>query len=487
MEDGGINLMNFITKMKQKGQKIPSNVIEIWIKVLLENFAWLANNGIFHRDIKPHNLLVNEQDMTLKIIDFGVGDISEIESTYSPTLEFPIQGTSGYMAPELCEALEKNLSSDYHKPGKSDVFSLGLTFYQLITFENISGLNIKLNNNLLLQKVQDLNCKVWVKKLLECMLQYEWRKRPSFGKLLCFIPSENTNENSISGLIPLSLDLDSIVFQTRLVYSRTFPTFDVKILRGVTRDNIPIIKKQYFSFTQNFDPSHISKEIEIMTLLSNQKTNINTFIRLYDVKRTPDEISLFMEDGGENLMNFLTKTKKNGQVLPPNVLEEWVKILLNSFAYLYNMKIFHRDIKPHNILVNEKDMTLKIIDFGIGDFIERDSTFSTTMEFPIQGAFGYMAPELCEALENNSRVAFYKPGKSDVFSLGLTFYQLLTCENLQGMNIKLNNQVLLQKVQKLNCKVWIKNLLHSMLQYEWRKRPSFNKLLSFIPSDRDTQ
>lgn len=46
-----------------------------------------------------------------------------------------------------------------------------------------------------------------------------------------------------------------------------------------------------------------------------------------------------------------------------------IKSILEGVAYIHEMKIKHRDLKPHNILVKDKDdfSSLKLIDFGLGN------------------------------------------------------------------------------------------------------------------------
>jgi serine/threonine-protein kinase len=81
------------------------------------------NQGVIHRDIKPANLLFNPKEGSLKITDFGVARMTDGNNTKTGI----VLGTPMYMSPEQLGAEDLT--------GHSDLFSLGVTLYELLAGE----------------------------------------------------------------------------------------------------------------------------------------------------------------------------------------------------------------------------------------------------------------------------------------------------------------------------------------------------------------
>ncbi|KEQ80726.1 Pkinase-domain-containing protein [Aureobasidium pullulans EXF-150] len=93
-----------------------------WFRDMILGIEYLHAQGIVHRDIKPDNCLVNEDDV-LKIVDFGVSEMFEKESDMTTAKS---AGSPAFMPPELCVAKHGHVSGR-----AADIWSMGVTLYCL--------------------------------------------------------------------------------------------------------------------------------------------------------------------------------------------------------------------------------------------------------------------------------------------------------------------------------------------------------------------
>ncbi|OMJ73475.1 hypothetical protein SteCoe_27808 [Stentor coeruleus] len=153
------------------------------------------------------------------------------------------------------------------------------------------------------------------------------------------------------------------------------------------------------------------------------------------------------------------------------------KELVESFCFLQSIRIYHKDIKPQNILIKE-NYTPAIIDFGISEYADLDlSRSSTTGARIAQGTPDYMSPELTQAFETRSSTSRIDPLKSDVYSLGLTIYQMITKDDLSKYKgVAGNRNLKFDIYRKIQFGI-LKNILHAMLDLNPSNRPTFQDIL----------
>ncbi|MEQ9359134.1 trifunctional serine/threonine-protein kinase/ATP-binding protein/sensor histidine kinase [Coleofasciculus chthonoplastes] len=143
--------------------------------------------------------------------------------------------------------------------------------------------------------------------------------------------------------------------------------------------------------------------------------HLDGVIKAYHLQRYQNTLVMVLEDfGGESLKLLINQQP----FALADVLELAIKIT-TSLGAVHAANIIHKDINPSNLVYNRNTAQLKIIDFGISTVLSRENP---TMRNPnvIEGTLAYMSPE------QTGRMNRSMDYRTDFYSLGVTFYELLT-------------------------------------------------------------
>ncbi|TYQ31002.1 ATP-binding sensor histidine kinase [Pseudanabaena sp. UWO310] len=147
-----------------------------------------------------------------------------------------------------------------------------------------------------------------------------------------------------------------------------------------------------------------------------QNFNSPLIIQTYSLEPYQNSYALVMEDfGGISLREYAVKGRNRLS------LKEFLEIaiaLCNGLDILYRDRVIHKDIKPSNILINPETNQVKLIDFSIASLLPRE-TQEIQNANALEGTLAYLSPEQTGRM--NRGVDY----RSDFYSLGVTFYELL--------------------------------------------------------------
>ncbi|GBE94349.1 trifunctional serine/threonine-protein kinase/ATP-binding protein/sensor histidine kinase [Nostoc cycadae] len=124
MEDfGGLSLREYL-----RNQKLDLQEFLIIALQMCDILHYLYQNRVIHKDIKPANILINPKTHEIKLIDFSIASLlpKETQTLISPNI---LEGTLAYLSPEQTGRMNRGI--DY----RSDFYSLGVTFFELLTGE----------------------------------------------------------------------------------------------------------------------------------------------------------------------------------------------------------------------------------------------------------------------------------------------------------------------------------------------------------------
>ncbi len=202
--------------------------------------------------------------------------------------------------------------------------------------------------------------------------------------------------------------LDYQIVETVYSGSRTLVYLAIR-----TSDQLPVVikllKNEYPTFSElvQFRNQYIIAK----------NFNAPNIIKTYSLEPYQNGYALVMEDfGGLSLQKWVLQQKN---VLS---LQEFLEIaiaLCDTLDILYQDRIIHKDIKPSNILINPETRQIKLIDFSIASMLPRE-TKEIQNANSLEGTLAYLSPEQTGRM--NRGIDY----RSDFYSLGITFYELLT-------------------------------------------------------------
>ncbi|MCP3921583.1 MAG: AAA family ATPase [Desulfobacterales bacterium] len=172
----------------------------------------------------------------------------------------------------------------------------------------------------------------------------------------------------------------------------------------------PVILKIFNKkFPTQEDISEFNREYELASRFKKEG-----IAQIYGKSQAGSPMIIMEDIGGQSLENSLTS-----QILP---LDDFLSLaihIVEIIANIHKHNIIHKDINPSNIILNTRNNSVRIIDFGIATELPREIT-SVKNPNVLEGSLAYISPE------QTGRMNRSLDYRTDFYSLGVTFYWMLT-------------------------------------------------------------
>ncbi|MBR0733194.1 AAA family ATPase [Bradyrhizobium japonicum] len=184
------------------------------------------------------------------------------------------------------------------------------------------------------------------------------------------------------------------------------------VLRAIRdHDELPVVIKILKSdYPSAAELARYRWEFEIV-----QGLELTGVIRSYELRRHDKTLLILFEDFGAMSLADLLRDR-------PLSLDEFIETAIQvttALGHLHSAHIIHKDINPSNLVINPSTGEVKIIDFGISTRSSKERPVTKAPEV-LEGTLPYMSPE------QTGRMNRSLDYRTDFYSLGATFYELLT-------------------------------------------------------------
>ncbi len=179
--------------------------LQLLLKVLAYSFSKLEQHGVVHADVKPNNLILKstiDGFFTVKIIDF---DASFLEEKQPDPEE--LMGDAAYYSPE---AILRMMEEEVEVTSKSDVFTLGILFHQILSGElpEIGGEDNTLSVGEAVLNEEPVTVRDTVpepyRELIQKMLLFDVAERPSSTAVFQYLSELDASQKTWSAPAALS-------------------------------------------------------------------------------------------------------------------------------------------------------------------------------------------------------------------------------------------------------------------------------------------
>ncbi|HYP88036.1 MAG TPA: serine/threonine-protein kinase, partial [Polyangiaceae bacterium] len=425
--------------------------------------------GIIHRDVKPGNLILDEEDgeIIVRVCDFGIakqiGQESELTKTGSQL------GTPDYVSPE-------QLKSSKHVDERTDIWSLGATLYQMLCgaapFAHVESV-FDLITAIVTEDVPHLQDRApWIDTSLALVVHKALQRdpnerwatledmadalRPFSGGDELLDPARIVSVSPVRRKsVANRADLREAPKQTSLLPA---PTTEMDEL-GLTNQSLDgrylvkrLIGKGGMGIVYEVESQtgeHLAAKVVSAGVQGATPQTLQRFAREAKASSAINSLNVArtVDAGCDDKLGFpyiimellsgvdLSSVMKQQGALSPEIAARLVVQAARGVAAAHARGVVHRDIKPANLFLQQdpktSEITVKVCDFGVAKRLSGmslslgGSQFSLTRSGGMLGSPMYMSPE-------QARNAKAVDERTDVWSLSVVLWELLSGHRLWG-------------------------------------------------------
>ncbi|MEH2137524.1 AAA family ATPase [Nostoc sp.] len=200
------------------------------------------------------------------------------------------------------------------------------------------------------------------------------------------------------------------------IQNKIYESFNSLVYRGMRDDGVGIVVKMLkLDYPSPQELTRYRQEYKITRSL-----NLEGVIKAYSQQDYQRTLVILLEDfGGESLEKWIHKRPDIFCPIPLSTFLNLAIAVCDILGRIHAANVIHKDINPGNIVLNLDTGVVKIIDFGIAtQFNRTNPTFKSP--HVLEGTLAYLSPEQTGRM---NRLLDYR---TDFYSLGVTFYELLT-------------------------------------------------------------
>ncbi|MBE8989839.1 AAA family ATPase [Nostoc sp. LEGE 12450] len=200
------------------------------------------------------------------------------------------------------------------------------------------------------------------------------------------------------------------------IQNKIYESSNSLVYRGMRDDGLGIVVKMLkLDYPSPQELTRYRQEYKITRSL-----NLEGVVKAYSQQNYQRTLVIFLEDfGGESLEKWMHKCPDIFCPMPLSTFLGLAIAISDILGRIHAANVIHKDINPGNIVLNLDTGVVKIIDFGIAtEFNRTNPTFKSP--HVLEGTLAYLSPEQTGRM---NRLLDYR---TDFYSLGVTFYELLT-------------------------------------------------------------